>query len=240
MEPKTVVAPPPKDEILPQSWPGAFGLYKYAKAAVLYNWRSYMALILLYVGFTILLSIIERSVVPYNDSGTPSEYGVPYFALQVVNLVVGSALTAALIFVLLKGIGRVKTSFAEACAVMGTYVLPIFLQSLLAMLIIVASAALFIIPVFFIAPRLVLAQYFIVDKNMGPVESIRASWNATKGNVGKVYGIFGATLVMSLLMLTIIGIPFALYFLLMYSAAYPLLYVWAMRRTEVVAPAPAE
>lgn len=108
------------------------------------------------------------------------------------------------------------------------------------MLIIVASAALFIIPVFFIAPRLVLAQYFIVDKNMGPVESIRASWNATKGNVGKVYGIFGATLVMSLLMLTIIGIPFALYFLLMYSAAYPLLYVWAMRRTEVVAPAPAE
>ena len=41
-----------------------------------------------------------------------------------------------------------------------------------------------IIPVFFIAPRLVIAPLYIIDNpNMSVSEAIERSWNATKGNV---------------------------------------------------------
>jgi uncharacterized membrane protein len=106
---------------------------------------------------------------------------------------------------------------------------------------IVASAVLFIIPVFFVLPRLALAYYFLIDKHMGVIEAYKASWHATKGNAGKVWGIIGATILMALLMITIIGIPFSIYFLIMYSAVFAVLYEFLGKTqpTAPAAPAPA-
>jgi len=112
-----------------------------------------------------------------------------------------------------------KIGFGEAIsATLGR--LPAFIGMALVMyVLLVLSLVALIVPFFFVMPRLSLAQYFFFDQNMGPLEAIKASWNATSGHVGKVWGIMGMCIVYSLLIFTIIGIPIALYLLFMYSSA---------------------
>ena len=96
--------------------------------------------------------------------------------------------------------------------------------------ILVASFIALIVPFFFIAPRLVNVGYFILDKNMGVMDALKASWNTTDKNVGKVYGIVGAYIAYSLLFITIIGIPFAIYFIVMYSASTTVYYEYTSKQ----------
>lgn len=89
-----------------------------------------------------------------------------------------------------------------------------------------------------------LAQYFLIEGKLGIVDSLSASWNATKGNVGKVWGIFGVSLLFGLLFLTFIGIPFAIYFIVMYQAAFAVLYMYLKQSptstTAAVPSAPSD
>ena len=64
---------------------------------------------------------------------------------------------------------------------------------------------------------------------MDVMDALKASWNTTEGNVGKVYGIVGVYIVFSLLFITIIGIPFALYFFVMYAASTTVYYEYTSR-----------
>ncbi len=54
--------------------------------------------------------------------------------------------------------------------------------SLLSGLIVAGGFILLILPGVYFAVKLQFVNYFIVDKNMGPIEAIQASWNMTKGN----------------------------------------------------------
>jgi hypothetical protein len=65
---------------------------------------------------------------------------------------------------------------------------------------------------------------------MDILDSIRASWDKTNGHVGKVYGIVGVNILMALLVITIIGIPVAIYLLVAYSAAFAYLYRYIVRK----------
>jgi hypothetical protein len=117
--------------------------------------------------------------------------------------------------------------------------------TILITLSLIVSFLLLVIPFFFVLPRLTLAEYFLVDKNMGVIEAYKASWNATKGHSLKVWGIYGAGILMALLCVTVIGIPVAFYLLIMYSAAFAVLYEFlnrspATQPATAAAPAPAE
>lgn len=50
-------------------------------------------------------------------------------------------------------------------------------------LIVLGGLILLIIPGLIFALRLSFAPYFVLDKNMGAIEAVKASWNATKGNL---------------------------------------------------------
>jgi hypothetical protein len=139
----------------------------------------------------------------------------------LLSIWVSLALTAAY---LAGGHGE-KLDGWEALKRGGQVYLPGLLNSVLVGLISVASILLFIIPAFFVIPRLSFALYYVVDKQLGPIEAIKASWENTRGNVGKIYGIFGASLVFAILCLLIIGI----YFIFMYQAAMAVLYLYALR-----------
>ncbi len=99
-----------------------------------------------------------------------------------------------------------------------------FLLGIVSGLVLVASFIALIIPFFIVAPRIALSPYFLIDKNMGPIEALKASWAITQGHAGKVWGIIGANIAFALLILTLIGIPVAIYLLFMYSAALAVLY----------------
>jgi len=184
---------------IPKEWPGAYGLYKYSKQAVQPNlWNI--------VG---LLNMVFRNL--KNIGG-------------VLQFLLAAYYGAALVFIWLAGTqGKVKSVQDSLKDTYPVFIKYLVLQILVGLLI-GASLLLLIIPFFFVYPRLALAQYYLIDKKMGIMDAINASWNNTKGYSVKVWTVTLAAISMALLALTIIGIPFAIYFLVMYSAAMAVLY----------------
>ncbi len=191
---------------VPASWPGAFGVYKFSKKAVQLNLGTIILLWIIYIavdgGFNLILK----------NSGS------------LLGLVFGSLITAALSLTFLAGIRGQRLEIGEALSKALAFWLKMIGLTLLVTITVIISLLLLIIPFFFVFPRLTLSYYYLVDKQMGVVDAYKASWDATQGHVGKVYGIVGATLLMVLLAITIIGIPFSIYFLIMYSAVTAVLY----------------
>ncbi len=207
---------------IPTTWPGAFGAYQYSKSAVTTNLSTYLSVFVLTFFATILLSSI----------GGMDTHSGSYGLAQVLSMLASVYLSGAMIFVLIKGVDRKKIVFSDIFAKVTRYFLPLLVVYILMYAILVASLILLIIPFFIVLPRLTLAPYFVVAENMDPVEAIKASWNKTRGHSGKVWGIIGATIAYTLLMLTIVGIPFSVYFLFMYGGAYAVLFRWIQKNAD--------
>ena len=191
---------------VPTEWPGAFGIYKYSKQAVKFN-----------LGTILLLGL--GSIV--FSSATEWKLG---FAGQIISLVAGALFTASLTLAYLAGSRKQKLPLEASIKKGWPYLLNMVLYTILVTLIAFGSLLLLIVPFFIVLPRLVLANYFLIDKKLGPWESIKASWTASQGHASKVWGIFGVNMLMILLIFTIIGIPVAIYLLIMYSGALAVLY----------------
>jgi membrane-anchored glycerophosphoryl diester phosphodiesterase (GDPDase) len=190
---------------IPKEWPGAYGLYKYSKQAVQPNLWNIVGLYVV----AVLLNMVFGNL--KNIGG-------------VLQFLLAAYYGAALVFIWLAGTqGKVKTVQDSLKDTYPVFIKYLVLQILVGLLI-GASLLLLIIPFFFVYPRLALAQYYLIDKKMGIMDAINASWNNTKGYSVKVWTVTLAQISMALLALTIIGIPFAIYFLVMYSAAMAVLY----------------
>ncbi len=224
--PSAVSAPP----AAPTSWPGAFGVYKHSKQAVTVNIGLLIVFWLIFIAISIVL---DMALKPYGS---------------ILAIILEGLMLAATVLLLIEGVRGHHVSFGNILGkAVGLWLKMIGLYILVG-LTTVLSILLLIIPFFFVYPRLVLAFYFLADKNMGVIEAYKASWNNTKGHIGKVWGIIGASIAMALLSITIIGIPFSIYFLIMYSAAFAVLYEFintasgtpaqAATPTSTAAPAP--
>ena len=168
---------------IPKEWPGAYGLYKYSKQAVLPNvWN----IVGLYV-VAVLLNMVFGNL--KNIGG-------------VLQTLIAAYYGAALVFIWLAGTqGKVKTVQDSLKDTYPVFIKYLVLQILVGLLI-GASLLLLIIPFFFVYPRLALAQYYLIDKKMGIMDAINASWNNTKGYSVKVWTVTLAAISMALLALT--------------------------------------
>lgn len=207
------------------AWPGAFGIFDASRKAVTAN----LGVIAPYIVISVLVSAA---------TGRIGQHGHPDLGsglLQsAVSLLVGAAFTAlgTVLFLQAAKGKKVNLSWAIERAVQ---IFPKVLVLYLALYVVaIGSLILLVVPflifAFFIMPRLVLTPYFVADedKNMGPFQAVAASWHATRGNVGKVWGLIGATIVFVLPVLTIVGILLTIYLAIMYSAAYALLYLYLL------------
>jgi hypothetical protein len=194
------------------NWPGAFGAYKPSKEAVRVSLSTIVLLYLCTILASTVIGALLQKVMVVN---------------QLVAFVVSCYFSSALVLAVLSSVRGKRVELGEVLSKAPSYLLNFVLLTLLTLLTAVASVICLIIPAFFIIPRLALAQYYLIDHNMGPIEAYKASWNATRGNVGKVYGILGVTILMSLPILTVIGIIASVYLLLMYTAVTGLLYLYA-------------
>lgn len=209
--PTTPLQPPANDFQpslgVPTSWPGAFGLYKYSKDAVK---RNLGTILILVIGSYIIEIILQTLL---KNAGT------------LVSLLFSVAITLTLYSVFLASVRGEKVSIGESFkGITPIGFLNMLLNGFVLGVILSVSFLLLIIPFLFVLPRVILAPYFVVDRKMGPIKAISASWDASKGQSGKIWGVIGANFAMVLLMVTIIGIPFAIYFLIMYSASTALAY----------------
>src|SRR5579884_2680703 len=196
---------------MPANWPGGFGAYKYSKQAVKLNLGSILLVFVIGIVLNLVLDIALKNIG------------------RIVVYLIGPILETALVYLYICGVRNQKVELGESLSKGVNLWLKMLLLEILVILSIIGSLVLLVIPFFFVFPRLTLASYFLVDKDMEVVEAYKASWHNTKGHIGKIYGVVGATIAMALLMVTIIGIPFAAYFLVMYSAAYAVLYAFILR-----------
>lgn len=220
-------------ESVPSVWPGSFGAFKYSREAIRFNLKAAVLLLVL-VG---VVSFVPSFVTGGKDSSSSISLLVS-LVFQLLTLFI----SIAMLRVYLASVRRQKIDAQEALtSVEPMLVLKYIGYSIVSSVVLVLSFLLFIVPFFFVLPRLMLAPYFLIDKNMGPIEALQASWTSSKGHSGKIWGVIGASIVMALPIVTIIGIPVSIYLLVMYSAVYALLYLYITgHQTSVAAPvAPA-
>lgn len=190
------------------NWPGAFGIFKHSKSAVKLNFWTLAAFWLLSLAVSVVLG----------SKHTPLVSIVTY----IVDAFASTAFTITFIASVRGQRLDVGKAFNEA--------VPLFLKFLVLNILVLCSLTLsfvlLIVPFFFVLPRLSLANYFLVDKNMGILEAYKASWHATQGNAGKVWGIYGVSILFAVLMLVLVGI----YLTIVYSAAIAVLYEYLNRQ----------
>jgi len=197
-----------------QEWPGAFEIYKYSKHIVTQNLNTILVILLISLGINIFVYVLGG-----NDMNS-LRYNISSLIVSLLSVVIYIPLT----LVYIAGLKNEKVSISEAFQGISTYIVNYIVASILVGIASFVSFILFVIPAFFVIPRLVFAPYLVIDKKMDALDAVKASWDMSKGHVAKFYGITGATIAMALLSLTIIGIPFSIYFLIMYSAAPVVLY----------------
>ena len=186
-------------------WPGGFGIYERAKKAAKVNIETLAVLW--------LAAVVLGGIFSLGKTGG-----------DLLGFLVDTLATTALTITLLAGVAGKKITAGDAITRSWPLYVNMLLSTLLSGFIAVISFLALIVPFFFVAPRLILVSFYIVDKKLEPVEAVKASWEATKDQLGKIYGIVGVNLAILLLAFTIVGIPFAIYFWVMYTPAYALLY----------------
>lgn len=208
------------------TWPGAFGIYKFSKQAIKLNINSFIILLVIYLGVAGVT----------NSFGLIPDYGSSIGDL--ISIILNVFISVSAVIVLLDSIRGKKSDWLVALKKSTQYFINYFLASILVSVIIIASVFALVIPFFFIAPRMVNVFYHLIDKDMGIIDSIKASWESTSNNVGKVYGIFGVGLLIVLLAFTIVGIPFAIWFGIMYYAASAIYYEYTTKPAPATIKAP--
>jgi hypothetical protein len=198
-------------------WPGAFGLYKYSKDAVMFNLQT---IILIWLAGAVISAILQG--ISKNGGG-------------LLSSVVSALLSVAYVLTYLASIRGKKVEPQAVAKDSLPMFLNMFLLNLLVGLVVIGGLILFIVPGIIFAIKLSLAPFYLVDQKMGVMDAFKASWNATKGNMGILWGIVGASIVMFLPALTIIGIPVAIYFLVLYSAALAYAYDYISKQAPVAA-----
>ena len=209
-------------------WPGAFGIYKYSKQVVMQNWVTLLLLGVLSVAVSGVLNALFPGEIAPNGDAEPSTIAT------LLSFLTSGAISIALISTQFAGIRLEKMSLKQAFAGLtlrryGNYLLAAVIVAVLMSI----SMFLFLIPFFFVAPRLALFGQFIVEKDMGALEAIEASWRATKGNVAKLYAMVGVAILFALLVIVLFGF----YLLFMYSAVVTLLYKYIEKNQTKVPPA---
>jgi hypothetical protein len=160
------------DATIPSAWPGAWGLYKYSKNVVMVNIGSIIGL---YVVSLVLMAII----------GTiGKQLGLDGPITDTVNNLLSLWFSVAITLVTIVSVRKEKIDIVESLKRSIPFYLNALVLSILTIIISAVSLALLIVPFFFVAPRISLAMYYLLDKNLTPVDALKASWEATRGNVG--------------------------------------------------------
>jgi len=221
--------PPPETGeaiAVPTTWPGAFAAMKLVKPAVKRVLWSIIGVFLLYYAVEIIINLALKKI---------SIISLPIIYL-LESVFIGTILS--LYFAALKA---EDVSVGKALSNGFSKVFTILIVTLVSGLIAIISFLLLIVPFFFIAPRFVFAPFLVINNNLGIGEALSTSWKISKGNLGKIYGLFGVELLLGLLCITIIGIPFAIYFGILNYGSIALLSMYASEQQgspSSVAPAP--
>lgn len=179
-------APPQGSDGAPQPWePGEVMSAAWGKFGP--NWATLI--------FSMVLTGIIGSVPSFIPAGLLSagvvqagsdEYTVISLVCSLIGFAVQMLFQAGLIKIWLTAAKGGTPSFGDLFSAMGRF--PAMIATMFLMFLgIYLGMILLIVPGIILALGFGLAQYFVVDKNMGPIAALGASWKATDGHKAKIF-----------------------------------------------------
>ena len=132
------------------NWPGAWGIYKYSKAAIKLNIKTYVVLLL-----------ISGLINTFTNMLGGSKPSAMLFIASTLSILLGVVISIAVIVVYLAGINNKKVSVSEALNGISKYIVNYVIAAIIVGVAALASFLLFIIPAFFVIPRLIFAPYLV-------------------------------------------------------------------------------
>lgn len=142
--------------------------FKVAKA----NITFFLAVGVIWAAITIISQAIQTSLSSENQF-------VASFLVSIVMWIINSIISMGVIFILLKFVDNKKPKIKEIYYTKNLF--NFILASIIRTLIIIVGFILFIIPGIIFSIKLQYSEYLIVDKGKDAVDSLKGSWEMTKG-----------------------------------------------------------
>lgn len=192
-------------------WPRAWGIYKHSRDAISKNVSTYLLVVIGSFGILFALGLILQMIFGRK---------VGVYIYDVVSYLIVIWVTIALVNVYLASVRGKSIELEESIKTTASLWGRMLLLQVLIWLTIIGGLILLIVPGIIFQLRLSLATYYLVDKDMSVMEAYKASWEVTKGNLGKIWGLVGVKLLFYLLWFVLIGI----YLTIMYTTVFAYLY----------------
>lgn len=141
-------------------------------------------------GFLVVIALIVVLISAVTSSlQTPAsrdDSGVSAFLVSLLVFAINVFVATALINVSLKFVDSKRADFADLTSAYPSF-FPYAVSSILYALTIALGLIFFIIPGIIFAIRYQFFGYYIVDKKAGIIDSLRLSWNTTRGFTGSLF-----------------------------------------------------
>jgi hypothetical protein len=178
--------------------PSAFSLFKPSWAAVKLNIVTFILLALipavLYFAIAALVLSMDK-----NSTGSLGSGAITAFAIVgLIVLLLATIFGPAIAYIQLKSVSGTKVTIGEALK-SGLHFALRFLGLYIIMgLVIGIGFLLLIVPGLFMLRRYILAPYFLIDKDLGIMEAMNQSAEASKKYSSALWGLIGVSILISL------------------------------------------
>ena len=159
------------------------------KEAVKFGFGIAKSNILFFIG--VLIIVVFVSAVTSVLRNAVQKQVLANLILNIIQYLVNVIIGMGLIRISLEFVDKVKPKIRDIL-----YYKPIvryIVASIIQGIIVLAGFILLIIPGVILAVRLQYVTYLIIDKNLGPIEAIKKSWNITRGHAWNLF-FFGVIL----------------------------------------------
>lgn len=170
------------------SLPDAFELFEPSCRVILNNFKDFAMLL----GVPFILAILSGLFQMSNQPAANHTYTISgaALALSALTVLITLLIAPGLIVLQLACVRMQKTTAGEAFQKGLRYFWKLIGLGIVLAIALVVALILFIVPFFLLLPRVVLSTYFLIDRDMGIFDAIRASNEAYKKHHG-IWGIIG-------------------------------------------------
>lgn len=177
-------------------WEGAFNAFEQAYKSILGNPKPALFFVAVYATINIVSMILQGKT-------TYSQDGYETYA-DIIMLVFIVPLTA---YALALASGK-SLSVSEFMDIRFKKLVSVIFASILVVLAVLGSLLLFIIPAIWTIAWFAFAALAVVDKDLMPLESLRESKRLAQNHKGKVWGLIGVSILVSIAASVVAIIPY--------------------------------
>ncbi len=181
--------------------------------AIKYGWTTFKTNPSFLIKLFLIVFALEIGLSMLSPKSTASNWPL-VMLISIPTTIVSMIISLGMINTLLKFVATGKASFSDLFSEFTNFKLVInyIIGSIIVGLIVIGGLILLIIPGLYFAIRLNLFVYYIVDKNLGYMEAVKASWSATKGNVLNlmIFGTLSLGVILLGLLALIVGLLVAI------------------------------